>query len=174
MSTMHTGPIQTPPSRNTMGIVGFVISLIGILCTCGVLSPLGLLICLFAVFRAPRGFATAGIILGVLGTILAASVAWLAWQGISYSLEAGVSVKNAIMTVAGAGQAAQEILAVTPGSLPPDDQAAAIAKKHTDGWDRPFTWLAEGDERLLVSAGPDGAYGTEDDWKVPIKADGGK
>ena len=52
---------------NGLGTAGFICSLIGFL-TCGTLSPLGLLFSLIAVFKRPRGFAIAGLILGLLGS----------------------------------------------------------------------------------------------------------
>lgn len=53
---------------NMLGIVGFVLSLLGILGTGGLLCPVGLVLSLIALGRPPRGFAVAGVVLGLLGT----------------------------------------------------------------------------------------------------------
>ena len=56
------------PSRETnrLGVLGFVISVIGFL-TCGFASPIGLILSFIGMFFEPRGLAIAGFILGVLG-----------------------------------------------------------------------------------------------------------
>jgi hypothetical protein len=54
--------------RNTLGLVGFIISLVGLVLTGGILCPIGLILSLVAIGRQPRGFAIAGVILGFLGT----------------------------------------------------------------------------------------------------------
>ena len=53
---------------NGLGIAGFVISLVGVAGTGGLLCPVGLIVSLIALGKQPRGFAVAGIVLGALGT----------------------------------------------------------------------------------------------------------
>jgi hypothetical protein len=53
---------------NTLGIAGFVISLVGLLGSGGLLCPIGLILSLIALGRQPKGFAIAGVILGALGS----------------------------------------------------------------------------------------------------------
>lgn len=84
--------VIVPDERQTnmLGIVGFVLSLLGILGTGGLLCPVGLVLSLIALGRPPRGFAVAGVVLGLLGTcggiILAIFVI-----GIALSVAAGVA-----------------------------------------------------------------------------------
>ena len=52
---------------NTLGLAGFICSLVGLF-TGGILSPVGLIISLFALGKHPRGFAAAGLVLGILGS----------------------------------------------------------------------------------------------------------
>lgn len=67
-----------PPPSNGLGTAGFIVSLVGLF-TGGILSPLGLLLSFIALFRRPRGMATAGFIIGMIGSIFLA--AWLAFFG---------------------------------------------------------------------------------------------
>ena len=61
-------PVMSPSETNGLGIAGFVVSLIGIL-TCGVPSIVGLGFSLIAIRKKPKGFAIAGVILGVIGLL---------------------------------------------------------------------------------------------------------
>lgn len=64
--------ILEPPKRksNGLGVTGFVLSILGFF-TCFTLSPLALLFSLLGMFKAPRGLATAGMVLSLIGTALA-------------------------------------------------------------------------------------------------------
>lgn len=59
-------PSTRVQSSNSLGVAGFILSLIGIV-LCGPLTLVGLILSLFALGRQPRGFAIAGLIIGVLG-----------------------------------------------------------------------------------------------------------
>lgn len=67
MSTFNASPNAYAAPSNSLGIAGFICSLLGLL-TAGVLSPVGLILSLIALGRQPRGFAIAGVVLGLLGT----------------------------------------------------------------------------------------------------------
>lgn len=54
---------------NGLGIAGFVVSLLGFF-TCGLLCPIGLILSFIGLFKAPRGFAVAGTLLGFGGSLL--------------------------------------------------------------------------------------------------------
>ncbi|HMN95116.1 MAG TPA: hypothetical protein PKC43_02005 [Phycisphaerales bacterium] len=55
------------PGSNALGTAGFVVALLGLF-TGGVLSPIGMILSLFALGREPRGLAIAGAILGFIGS----------------------------------------------------------------------------------------------------------
>src|SRR5690554_6565755 len=63
----------TPAPGNGLGVAGFITSLVGTL-LCGTLAPLGLLLSFFALFKRPRGFAIAGVIIKLFGTALIAGI----------------------------------------------------------------------------------------------------
>lgn len=65
-----------PTPTNSLGTAGFIISLIGLVLSMGLLSPVGMFISFVAMFREPRGLAVAGFILGVIGSL------WLFFFGL--------------------------------------------------------------------------------------------
>ena len=62
-------PPQYRTPSNGLGIAGFIVSLVGIVGSCGLLCPVGLLMSIIAMRREPRGFAIAGLIIGLLGSL---------------------------------------------------------------------------------------------------------
>ena len=76
MSNIPTQPGQPqtyyyqPQPTNALGIAGFVVALSGLVVTFGLISPIGLVLSLIALTKSPRGYAIAGSIIGVLGSIL--------------------------------------------------------------------------------------------------------
>lgn len=63
------------PPRNDLGTAGFIVSLVSLFLTCGIASPIGLMMSLVALAWPPRGMAFAGVLLGLLGS------AWLFFFG---------------------------------------------------------------------------------------------
>lgn len=165
--TVHVVVEQKP--SNGLGIAGFVVSLVGLLCTVGVLSPLGLLLSFIALFKAPRGFAIAGVVVGLVGSVLGAVVGvalWMAWLGFEKAAEElGPHFSTATELVAVQGELHRAY--DSSGDPPSEEKGNAIASTHLDGWGRPFRYLppAAGQEFWwrIESAGPDGAFGTPDD-----------
>src|SRR5690349_7884012 len=72
---------------NTLGLVGFICALIGLLTGGHLLSPVGLILSLVALGSRPRGFAVWGVILGFLGTC-----GWLLVVGVLIVAAAGLAV----------------------------------------------------------------------------------
>ena len=68
MSQAQYSYAPAPRETNGLGIAGFVCSLVGLLATGGLLCPVGLILSLIAIGRRPRGFAVAGLILGLVGS----------------------------------------------------------------------------------------------------------
>lgn len=50
-----------------MGIAGFVLSLLGLV-SCGLLSPIGLILSWIGMYREPKGLAIAGFVMGLIGS----------------------------------------------------------------------------------------------------------
>ena len=160
--------LEKKPS-NGLGIAGFVVSLVGLVCTLGVLSPVGLLLSLLAVFKPPRGFAIAGVVVGVVGTVLAAVVGvgmwmlWLVGEKAVESLGPEVETVSEILVIDGKVRGAYD----SSGDPPSEEKGNALVSEHLDGWGRPFRYVLSPDTRQFLwkveSAGEDGKFGTPDD-----------
>ena len=165
---MSSGPRQViyePPPSNAVGVVGFVFAIIGFV-TCGLVSPLALLISLVGIFKAPRGFAVAGTIIGLLGTV------WLFAIGFALIMSVGVAkdaVESGVHTFATAaaferGRIAVEAYQQEHGSLPDGIEGNKLVLDLQDGWEQPIHYtLAEDGSYTLRSAGADGEFHTPDD-----------
>src|SRR5688572_12689736 len=97
-----------PAPSNGMGMAGFIVSLIGLL-TCGLLAPIGLLLSLLGLLKRPRGFALAGLIISVIGTVLLVAVGWgmvKGWMGLK---KFGEEIGNHVETQQKATEAVQAI-----------------------------------------------------------------
>ncbi len=67
-----TQELARETTSNGLGIAGFVVSLVGFLGGCfggALLSPVGLVLSGVAMRRRPKGFAIAGLVLGILGSL---------------------------------------------------------------------------------------------------------
>jgi hypothetical protein len=162
---------------NGLAIAGFVCSLVGLF-SGGFLSPVGLILSLVALGREPKGFAIAGLILGLLGTcgwliaFLMAGAAILAFLGL------GAAVATLAITEPDKVELTADAIAMTvaieerrgtTGTLP-----ASIDEVHldqdllTDPWGNEYRYVldpARGGYRIMTD-GPDGRPGTDDDINV--------
>lgn len=153
---------------NRLGIAGFVCSLVGLL-TCGLLSPVGLLLSLAAMFRPPRGFAIAGVMLGVLGTLLIAAIITLG------SMTIGLRAAASVVLTAGDVAALFDLHAIQrairqhhqeTGALPRTlDELSLEEGALTDSWGARYEYRrGPGDGHYTIeSPGRDGLMGTADD-----------
>jgi len=157
----HQVIVSTPPS-NGLGTAGFVVSLIGLIVTCGVLCPLGLLLSVFALFRRPRGMAVAGTIIGLIGSLAVASVvgmicvAMVGAQGEIGKVTTQVAFGKAIVAInnhkAKTGR--------QPGSIVGNKLVAGME----DGWGNSIRYEpGRGNAFVLRSAGPDAKFNSADD-----------
>jgi hypothetical protein len=160
MPVPPVGPMR--PRSNGLGVAGFIVSLVGIF-TAGILCPIGLLLSLLALFRSPRGFAIAGVFVGLLGTLILA--AWLAFFGIlGFTC---LNFSKPMLVTSGAIDNAHrkiDIYQATHNHQFPDAITAngLIAEFH-DGWGRPLHYIPRGFGYAVRSDGADGVTGTEDD-----------
>ena len=150
---------------NGLGIAGFVISLVGLVCTWGALSPVGMVLSFIAMFKEPKGLAIAGFILGLLGSfwIIIAIVfiglgTILAAFGVATAFEFGVDSVQISMAVQNEYR--------DTGAAPADLSSLGLNEDTlTDGWGNPYRYTvsADGSSFTLTSDGPDGVEGTGDD-----------
>lgn len=171
-------PTQRAAS-NGLGMAGFIVSLVGFICTGGVLCPIGLVMSLIALGKKPRGFAIAGTVIGALGScgiLLAIFVVPIVLVAV---VVAGAA---AVFGPEGEAQIESAVLAFNlnqyreqTGSYPDTlgegvqafDAESGVLK---DPWDRPYIYelSPDGTTFRIYSSGPDGTPGTTDDIESEI------
>ena len=177
----HQPYIMVPiRERNGLGVVGFLIALVGLFIPTGVVALLGLLISLVALGRAPRAFAGLGVIIGLFGTAI-----WLALMVLAVF---GVLAAGAVAVVFAAGAfilTQPEIIEVTSDMLNTTIVVAEYEKEHdelpedvsalglgvstqTDPWGNAYQYMLVDVEPGfdIVSSGGDGEFGTDDDMAL--------
>ncbi len=163
-----TNVVVHPQPTNNLGLAGFITSLLGIL-SCGVLAPIGLLLSLIGLTKQPRGFAIAGTIIGLLGSIFLAVAGVGIVMGVMGLKAAGQILKDYVDAHTTARQVYLQLDqqrkqggATTAAALT-TATAAAVAAKHNDPWGTPLRAEVT-DGRITVStAGRDKQFDTEDD-----------
>ncbi len=154
-----------PAPVNTTGFVGMILSLIGLL-TCGILSPIGLLISLFGLSREPRGSAVLGVVLGLIGSAWIAFVGYATVTGIIVAKETIETVIETTETTASLSMGADRIdqYRTENGRIPDAVTGNEIVDDIDDSWGNSILYAVEEKERyVLRSAGPDGQFHTGDD-----------
>ena len=177
----HQPYIMVPiRERNGLGVVGFLIALVGLFIPTGIVALLGLLISLVALGRAPRAFAGLGVIIGLFGTVI-----WLALMVLAVF---GVLAAGAVAVVFAAGAfilTQPEIIEVTSDmlnttivvaeyekendELPEDVSALGLGvSTQTDPWGNAYQYrLVDVEPGFdIVSSGGDGEFGTDDDMAL--------
>lgn len=89
LSQSQSVVVQQAPS-NGMGLAGFITSLVSLVFTCGMLSPVAFILSLIGLFKKPKGLALAGAILSglqILAILIVGVAPILAVIGIGLSLE---------------------------------------------------------------------------------------
>jgi len=170
------------PEMNTLGLVGFIVSLLGIL-SAGILSPIGMIISLVGLSKPPRGFATAGVIIGLIGTLMLflwVLVLILVSSAIAFAILLGLAVdKWGIMWIEtgfDAFKISEAIIAYETenGSLPGSiDDITADEGALVDYWGNPYiVQIDEVDRSIRIrSFGEDGEQGTQDDHILKMSFD---
>lgn len=182
MSSSPNGPSTYPPRANgegnTLGLIGFVLSLIGLLGCCvqpaALFSIAGLVLSIVALSKRPRGLAIAGVVLGVLG----ASSALVVFLLIGAAVLAFIPLAIAVAAMAGPEietEVEQAILEAKvsayvdqAGAFPTDlSQIPDLSEKLlTDPWGTPYRLdilNVAAEDFEIRSAGPDRVFDTEDD-----------
>lgn len=146
-------PMPGEKRSNPLGLVGFILSI-----TC-ILAPLGFLLSLIALLKKPRGFAIAGVILGLIlsvvplvlitGVIAAASFA-TQFEQLPRDLSA---VRSGVSSYQSANNALPATLADFGNPVTDDPWGNAYAYRVT----------GDGENWVLTSAGVDGTMNTPDD-----------
>lgn len=167
-------------STNGMGLTGFILSLISLIGCAGILSPFSLIFSLIGLQKEPKGFAIAGLVLSIIGMLWFGLFFFGGLIGIVLGM-IGLGILVAIVALAAqVGQNAVDIVESVRDYYEAEGRVPAMLSELdmepaslTDNWGNRFIYVPSenGREFLLVSAGPDEDYGTEDDWIGELNAD---
>lgn len=154
------------PRGNSLGVAGFVLTIIGLIGCCIppvlLLGVIGGILCFFGLFRSPRGLAIAGFILALFQTAIF-TVLLLIVGGAMFAVQELPGYFRSIVTVFEVGQKVEEYR-IQNGTLPTSlDQLTGVTT--TDGWGNALIYDLDssGNAYRIISAGPDGVADTDDD-----------
>ncbi|MEL7472030.1 MAG: hypothetical protein AAGK04_01830 [Planctomycetota bacterium] len=158
---------------NTLGLVGFILSIVGLL-SAGCLSPLGLLLSLIGLFKEPRGFAIAGLILGLIGSagfiIFGLVFGTFLFAGIVIAAAGGAAMLGAFGQVSEFQSSLDEYYeanGVYPYALEEIDMDLTnLENVYGGGW--AYERSEDGQSFSIDGPGPDGQRGTEDDFSLDV------
>lgn len=156
---------QSAPT-NGLGVAGFIVSLVGLVATCGLLCPLGLLLSLLALFKRPRGFAFAGTVIGMVGTAFIACFFGLFAAAVFTRAGTAAVEQTRAETEAVLAEAEQIIdsYLIENGELPEDIEGNKLLVELVDGWGGSIRYDRDDERRYLVrSPGEDQEFDTADD-----------
>ena len=155
-----------PLPENRMAIAGFIMSMIGIV-TCGTLSIIGVILSAIGIRKQPKGFAVAGLIVGLIGLIELAAIIMFSFA--SYRFTQGiVQIAN---TANAQFQLQQEAAAIGDkweelGRIPSQAEGDKVLSGSTDNWANPICYETDGSSFTIRSWGADGISHTGDDVVV--------
>lgn len=143
--------------QNGLGLASFVVSILGLV-SAGILSPVGAVMGFIALRREPKGFAIAGLILGLLGSIWVCvlSALFLAFIGVM-----GVGIASLVMSVlyvqigegleqlTGASDVIEQWKITHDGALPSSEQGTLALE--TAGFSGAYRWIEEGDFQIEIT-----------------------
>lgn len=147
---------------NGLGIAGFVVSLCGLLLTFGLICPIGIALSFFGLFKKPRGYAVAGLLIGAFGTALPLLAGYAVVkshetrdQRIRAEHKTEVELDKSIIEI----ERFRRKEARIPGGI----EGNKLVVKYKDGWDRELRYDVYRHKYIIRSAGPDGDFETQDD-----------
>jgi hypothetical protein len=175
MSQYAYDPYISARQSNTLGLAGFICSLVGLF-TGGLLSPVGLVISLVALGKQPRGFAVAGLILGLIGTcggiilVLFFGAMILALLGIivlavALSETEKIEITSDMVKIAAAVQHYKDQNHYLPAGL---ELLTLQESTLRDPWGEKYRYVQKDpkEDFDIVSSGEDKAFDTKDDVKL--------
>lgn len=172
------------PQHNGLAVAGFLLAVVGLFVPTGVLALLGLILSMAALGRPPRLFAILGVLIGLIGVLVWGALMLGAVLALAFSLAglavlamfALVTAETPLVTItADMYNIADAIVGEsdrrgTEGGLPDLAGLSIDAATRLDPWGNAYVLEHRaGNERLpfdLLSWGPDGVSGSEDDIRM--------
>ncbi|GAB4516199.1 MAG: hypothetical protein Tsb0013_20770 [Phycisphaerales bacterium] len=153
------------PAGNPGAVAGLILAIMG------PLAPIGVIVSLLSLKREPRGFAIAGVIVGLVMTVLmvvcGGVIGWGVWAGLQIQdeLQEITSDYSAIQS------AVEQYKRDHDGALPPDLSALGLpAETTTSPFGDTYDYRASGGTWSIGFVGEDGVLDTQDDTRI----DGGR
>ncbi len=168
-------PQHINSESNGLGLAGFIVSLVGFVVCGGLLCPIGLIMSLIALGKRPKGFAIAGIVLGIFGSLWIFVAVFVIGLGALLAL-IGLGMAAAVaIAAASIGQNAINVFHDietyydSNGSAPMalTDIGTYTPAELEDNWGSPLRYQvsADGQEIWLRSNGEDMLPDTGDDFE---------
>lgn len=158
---------QPVSSENTLGLLGFIFSLVGVFFCFA--APVGLLLSLMGLRKEPRGLAVAGSIIGgflslIYGVIVAIYGAIILTMVAACIGVTAFAVPQA-QTISTMRQAAEQIenSKDADGAYPDEAAGNQLIAGSKDYWQQDLRYEPTGDGFVIRSAGPDKQFDTSDD-----------
>lgn len=171
--------LPAPARSNGLGVAGFVLSLVGLI-SCGILSPIGLVLSFVALFKRPRGLAIAGVIIGLIGSVcglLSLILGFFSMVLGAVGIGAGVAAAAPYIETEVRMAHVAEVVAAhksADGTVPSDLSTLTelSTEDRADHWGHAFRVIVSGPGKFeVVSDGPDGVAGTGDDLTTTTSTD---
>ena len=148
-------------SGNPAGVLGLVLAILG------PLAPIGLIISLFALRREPRGAAIAGVIVGIIMTLLMLVCGGVMWWGVSLSLKIQPQQQEIVNDYLAIQSTIETYKANNNGALPPDLATRAIDPGLTTSpFGDTYDYRVNGENWSIGFVGEDGVIDTADDVRM--------
>lgn len=144
-----------PPEQNGLGLAAFIVSLVGLF-SVGILSPVAVIMGAIAMRRDPKGFALAGLIIGLFGSLWLCLVAvWILFCAAALGIGIAAMVMSIIYVqiedgINGLDNGADIILqwqSEHDGALPTTDQGTMAFSNA--GFNGSYQWV-DGDDFIIT------------------------
>ena len=155
-----------PPPTNALGVAGFVVSLTGMVACLGLICPIGLLLSLIALTMSPRGYAIAGSIIGLLGSILGVLTVLVVAGVIGNGLFWNAYYDPTVMAIDSASYDIDAHFSNNNSTLPNEPTGNTLISGYTDEWGNALKYepiAGSTTDYTITSSGEDGLFGTNDD-----------
>ncbi len=152
-----------PPQENGFGLAGFIVSIAAIV-LCGIPSMIGVVLSLIGLRKRPKGFAVAGLIIGIVGLLELLLAGFLTYSAYQVGKSASSFVQNLTVMIE-----LQREAGIVGGKwteldrIPTQAEGDELLKGKRDLAGNPFVYETDGDSFSIRTAGPDGTLQTEDD-----------
>lgn len=157
---------QPAPQDNTLGLVGFIVSLIGLF-VC-VAAPVGLILSLLGLRREPKVLAIVGTIIGGLMTLFYTAILAMYGAMLAACIGIGAAAQPMIQTQGALSNAQRQIenSMGAGGVYPGEAKGNELIAGQTDYWKTQLRYEPTDGGFVIRSAGPDQQFNTSDDLTV--------